>query len=342
MSVMQRKALPGHQRGVGIIELMISITVGLVILAGVVQIYSTTIHNQKSQEGSSRIQENLRYIFKRLEEDIAHAGYTGCFPYQGDKIAVLLGNEVGTGQLYDFDGSYIVGTNDDGMLGTDTLTVRYASTRGRIPLARDTNRNNTFIQVADASGLQQYQIVMLGDCSRAAVFMITSDTSEMASGQVDFALGVTSPKGKLNAGQFNNSTDMLKQFYAEASQTHTRAFLYSGSTGAHTYSIDTSAAGVAEGEVCSQASANYCALFRDGQELVEGVEDFQLLYGAEDSAGNVTFFEANGVSDWMEVDRVQMTITFNSIENTGTNEGAGLMTRTASKTVMIRNKLASS
>ncbi|WP_075185080.1 PilW family protein [Teredinibacter haidensis] len=49
------------QGGLGIIEVMVSIAVGLFILAGVLQLYATSSQNSAVVNGSSTIQENARY-----------------------------------------------------------------------------------------------------------------------------------------------------------------------------------------------------------------------------------------------------------------------------------------
>lgn len=332
------------QQGVGLIELMVSITIGLVILAGVVQIYLSSIQNQQGQEGVSRIQENLRYLFKRLESDISQAGFTGCFPFTDGRIAVTLAQDTGVGDAYDFS-SFIVGENDAGMVNSDSLTIRYASGGGAIPLRSGMATSIADVELEDTdpdyAGLEQYDIVMISDCSRAAVFMITNDPTG-SNGTIEHALNVISPSGSVNEGQSNSSLELENQFGAKGIDGGSTAFLYAGGSGAHTYAIGTSAAGTAAGEVCAQNTPNYCAMFRDGQELIEGVEDFQLEFGEQAANGNLSFADASGVGDWTAVDRVRVTVTFNSIEEARTNDGADFMTRTASRIVMIRNQLPSS
>ena len=70
---------PINQIGLTLIELMISMTLGLFILAGVLQMYVTSSQNSRTNDGVLRIQENIRYAMSRLEEDISQAGNLGCF-----------------------------------------------------------------------------------------------------------------------------------------------------------------------------------------------------------------------------------------------------------------------
>ncbi|TQV71220.1 hypothetical protein FKG94_20135 [Exilibacterium tricleocarpae] len=327
------------QRGVGLVELMVSITIGLVILAGVLQLYATSMENQRSQEGFARIQENMRYLLNRLETDISQAGFTGCFPFTSDRITVTLQNDVGVGMLYDFS-SFITGTNDtndNGGLLSDTLTIRYASGRGAIPLASP--MANSLADVVldtndpDYDSLEQHDIVMVSDCSRAAVFMITNDPG----GDGALKHNTTTQDGD---GQKNVTEDLENQFGLAGVDGGSRAFVYSGATGAHSYAIRTSAAAGA-GQTCATATPQFCAMFRNNVELVDGVEDFQLEFGWRTAAGNLRFATAAGVgaANWSEVDRVRVNLTFNSVQRSRANDGDELVRRTVERVVMIRNQL---
>jgi type IV pilus assembly protein PilW len=67
------------QRGFSLIELMISIAIGLLIMAGLVTMFLNSSSNQRElQRASARI-ENGRFAMDTLTQDIHHAGYYGQF-----------------------------------------------------------------------------------------------------------------------------------------------------------------------------------------------------------------------------------------------------------------------
>src|SRR4030065_2150496 len=66
------------ERGFSLIELMIAMTIGLVILAAVVQIFIRSHATSQLDEGRSRIQESARFTMDFLSKDIRMAGYMGC------------------------------------------------------------------------------------------------------------------------------------------------------------------------------------------------------------------------------------------------------------------------
>ena len=64
------------QRGLSLIELMVAITISLILMAGVGQIYIGTKASYNLQNGLGRLQENARYALDILAHNIGQAGYT--------------------------------------------------------------------------------------------------------------------------------------------------------------------------------------------------------------------------------------------------------------------------
>ncbi|HEY5602338.1 MAG TPA: PilW family protein [Gammaproteobacteria bacterium] len=64
------------QQGFTLVEIMISITLGLILLAGVMQIFLGSKQTYNLQSGVSRLQENARFALDILARNIAMAGYT--------------------------------------------------------------------------------------------------------------------------------------------------------------------------------------------------------------------------------------------------------------------------
>lgn len=66
------------QRGFSIVELMVSILIGLIIMAGVVQVVISSKTTFLGQEDMAYIQENARYAIDTISRDIQNSGYWGC------------------------------------------------------------------------------------------------------------------------------------------------------------------------------------------------------------------------------------------------------------------------
>jgi type IV pilus assembly protein PilW len=68
---------PRHQRGMTLIEWMVSITIGLILLVGLSALIAQQSSTQAELERSSRQIENGRYAMQLLQDDIELAGYFG-------------------------------------------------------------------------------------------------------------------------------------------------------------------------------------------------------------------------------------------------------------------------
>lgn len=67
-----------NQRGLTLVELMVSMVISLVILGGVIQSVIASKAAYTLQEEMARMQENARFALDRLGTDIRMAGYSGC------------------------------------------------------------------------------------------------------------------------------------------------------------------------------------------------------------------------------------------------------------------------
>ncbi len=66
-----------HQAGMSLVELMVSIAVGLILLAGITTLIGRQSSAREELEKASREIENGRYATQLLREDIQHAGFYG-------------------------------------------------------------------------------------------------------------------------------------------------------------------------------------------------------------------------------------------------------------------------
>lgn len=64
-----------HQQGLSLIELMISMTVGLFLLAGIVTSFVSTQDNDRVRDAVSEMDANAAYALRTLRQTITHTGY---------------------------------------------------------------------------------------------------------------------------------------------------------------------------------------------------------------------------------------------------------------------------
>lgn len=350
MSIKQLK----KQGGIGLIELMVSITIGLFILAGVVQLYLTSTQNVSTFEGSSRIQENARYLFTRLEQDLGGAGNLGCFSSAAVRnpqyrIISLLAEQSG---YYNF--TSLVGGEDaanpgvGGNTATDSLLLRVTGIGQRYKvLDVDETAMEIKIESGVVDNIESGQVMAISDCSSTSIFAVESkDESADTVSYATFTQPAGNPKAPYNVAEDLQGVYRGANSADEVLEGMPLAYVYvGGGSGVVAYEIDTSAAGTAAGGDCGSSTPEYCALKRDGEEIVEGVEDLQIEYGwINDSDGLLRFDEADTITtdQWRMIDRVRVTATFNSINDATTNEGTDLLRRTYSRVYVLYNQLPKS
>ncbi len=67
----------GAERGFSIVEMMISITIGLVIIAALTGVLASNSRSSKTNERTAELQSNGRYALDHLKRELRHAGYRG-------------------------------------------------------------------------------------------------------------------------------------------------------------------------------------------------------------------------------------------------------------------------
>ena len=75
--LMSKKPSCGRkQQGLSIVEIMVAVTISLILLAGVSQIFLSSKTAYNVQDGMGRLQENARFALDILARNVGMAGYT--------------------------------------------------------------------------------------------------------------------------------------------------------------------------------------------------------------------------------------------------------------------------
>lgn len=289
------------QSGLGLVEIMIALLIGLFLMGGLIQMFITSKQTYKIQDVIGRLQENQRFAMDFLVRDIRGLGGWGCFR-DVDTVQNLL-NSTGdftmpTAGITGTDNHVSTGANDLILVGTDTFTISNSAA-----LQNDDGLDVAVKDIPDTTSaplpitankrINEGDILLVGDCEEASLFQVSGITAGTDS---DTLAHNTEPKQIPG----NARKDFVKTYDKNAR-------VYSFST--RTYSIR-------EGE------GGEPSLFRsinagDTNELIEGVEDMQILYG-EDTNDDGTpnyYVSANRVSNWNQVVSVQISLLMRSENN---------------------------
>lgn len=80
------RASRGSMQGLSLVELMVALTIGLILTLGLVEVFAASKSAYRTAEGIARVQENARFALDYLQRDIRMIGHFGCVNDQSHKL----------------------------------------------------------------------------------------------------------------------------------------------------------------------------------------------------------------------------------------------------------------
>ena len=80
------------QRGVTIIELMVSLVLGLILMLAALQVFDANKTTYRTVEALARVQENGRFAIQSMARDLRMAGFLGCASFRQVPVRVIANN----------------------------------------------------------------------------------------------------------------------------------------------------------------------------------------------------------------------------------------------------------
>ncbi|MEH6824773.1 MAG: PilW family protein [Motiliproteus sp.] len=310
------------QQGLSMIELMISLAISAFLMLGVFQIFIGSSSTDKVSHAFARVQENGRLALDILSRNLRMAGYQGCIDPEIVDMNIIADNAPISDMSdqaiwgYETDTSAWNVTNRDDNLdnisgvheGSDLVYIQYVSPTG-INVICDGGGNsctavNANIKVDDNSiGLSQYDIALVTDCESADMFRIVSNNPD-TDGKATFA-----------HSNSHNTSNNLSKAYSDDSQVMTFEALafYVKDTGRNTSQGNDIYALYLFDSTYHDGSGTGTYITGREQELVEGVEQLQILYGQRLSDGNMRFIPADDSNlDFSEVEAIRIGLLVSS------------------------------
>jgi len=271
------------ERGFGLIEVMVSLVVGMILTSGLLRIMSSSKRIYRVDANLSQMLDSGRFASHYLQREVREAGNIGC----PDLAAVTPATEVaGPPPLLP---SNVIGGIDNiaagnaygATAGSDVISIRKAATPyRRLTVAMATP--SAALQIAnDGVGLGANNVVLVSDCSGGDVFFVSGAAA--GGGGVSLA----------HAAGGNSSANLSKAYGTDATVMSLQFVVFF---------VKPNPAGVP-------------ALWRLDQsgvqvELVDGVEDMQVRYGEDTDSDGVAnrYATAGAVTDWSQVVTVRMNL----------------------------------
>jgi type IV pilus assembly protein PilW len=360
--------------GFSIIELLIAVTIGLIILSGVINVVMGAKANKVQQDEVTFIQDNARFVVETLSNEIRMAGYMGCASPDVAMIANSIDNNyfgfIGTNGIEGFDGQAGVGgfplpVRAQASVGPDAFVVR----RG------DSEEFAVESHVAASATIGLYKQhsfppgtpLMIADanCAYVGLFQVSAPNAN--------ALPASKIVHNTGSGT-NNCTKIIRgSFVCNASCTATSCGGYGTTTGGYgpgskvmrfisrAYFIGPSNVLTGMPALKRQSLVMQATLTTLSEEIAQGVEDMQLLYGVDTNAdGDVNQYrtaaqmdiDGNSVidgTDWNKVVSVRIALVFRSQKPVSTANQTQVLNgvtyndrylrQAVNATVVIRNRL---
>jgi len=343
--------------GFTIVEIMVALVISLILLAGIIQIFVSAKATYNMQDGMSRVQENARFAMDFLERRVREAGFFGCSTSVGNFTNTLKNsttnaynfstpaegyeaNGTGLGATYNItatdpspvtsgSGWTATGTGSSSATlpaalvgqaipGSDVLVIRGGG-NDSVKIDHNNNSAQVFVEQLSSvtngcagntnkiSGLCDGDIVVITDCSKARVFQITG------IGSVGAGSCTQAPCANLQHAASGTPGNAITSWGGSSSPPDERF-----GPGSEIVKITTTDFYVGQG-ANGGPSLFYLETGGTPQELVDGVENMQVLYGEDtDSASAATaglpnrYVTAAQVTDWEKVVSARISLLLRS------------------------------
>jgi type IV pilus assembly protein PilW len=307
--------------GFTLVELMVAVTIGLIILAAVSQIFATSHMSYRLEENLARVQEDGRFAMEFLSRDLRMAGFAGCVNVN-QALNASAGYTANNGlrnttpkdeyvfgpqtqvQGYEWTGPGTWNPPLPTFLGagqvqdkSDVILIRRGDdTAYRVAAAVPAASK---IVIGEPHDIEQGDIILIGDCTGVDVVKVTKVNSLGGTAELEHTAA---------SGEGDNLSGSLSKDYddkAEVMKLITRAyFVGDGAGGVPALKRIDVDKGIAGAPV----------------ELVEGIESMQIVYG-EDTAptnGSADVYELpTAVTDWSRVVSVRIGLLARTPNETG-------------------------
>lgn len=334
MTEHSRHCFAGRNRGFTLVELMVSMVLGLVIIGGATGVILANRQSYRTNEGLSQLQESARSAFELMARDIRQAGVTGC-DSNGRVANVVRAPDAGGSEAWwqpwfgmqGFapdapDGAVVFGTGaKERVEDTESLLVQGLDGNS-FAIASHVAADGIF-RLNTASSVAVDDIMMVCNFDHAAIFKVTGYDAE------DLEVSYTSSP----TGSPRNCSQGLGYPTSCGSPGNAYGYLPSAQM-ARLMAVDWFVGNNGRGDGRS--------LFRKRmdiapEEMVAGVSNMSLRYL---QAGGSGFIET--VTNWANVTAVEVTLTIDSADarissDPGVNQGR--LQREFTNVITLRNRV---
>jgi len=313
--------------GLALVEVMIALTLGLVIVAALGQLYAGSKQSYVLGDAMVRLNENGRFVVDFLSNEIRVAGYLSC-----GGGASELGNSVNGGSDWLYQtvgvGGYESGASvlpsaftNQVRAGTDVLVLRHAA----LDLKRSVTENSSSVNTMKFGITHDFQVgeilvIANPSCTQTSLFQVTGrlNLEHPDVDDVYDAVKYGLPAGGTLGSVPGNCTGALFGTFNCSNYTlNAKGGTFPSKSLVSHYAVNAYYVSAADPPALVRKS-----LGRDGQVttnpevLIRDVEDLQVLYGRDTHPDNThrvdDYVTADQVTDWTTVVSIRFAILMRS------------------------------
>jgi type IV pilus assembly protein PilW len=305
-----------RQKGFSLIELMIAMVLGMVLMAGALQVFLGVKKTFVFNLDMASMQESARFAMEFITRDARMAGYFGCgsqalkntlnpsaglgtWQFQFDQGLVGYDGDDADFPVADFPVADLPSLSSGVMPNSDVFTVLRGATEGDSFRVDSHNIATSVIEVTSNHSYAAGRILMVSDCDHAAIFQTTGITADT----------ITHNAGALVPG--NCTIDL-----GLPGSCSTNTYMYGGDASvmevtSNAYYVHT-------------APNNVPTIYRQQilggvdsttEELVQGIESMQVLFGVDINGDGVAnrYTLASSVTNWTTVMSIRLHLLARSL-----------------------------
>lgn len=365
-----RKEMCRNQKGFSVLELLIALALGLLVVAGIIQLFVGNSRTYEIVNAQSRLQENARFAFDFISERARSAGYFGCAPedtkiarhltgnwnlipeynitepvdgwesngdstFVPDDLVSLPRTSAGANTFVHVDGNGIDRTELSAV--SDILVFRASEQPlGRLATTLQPTGNPVVFTPGGTPSFAAEDVVLVSDCEQAALFKVTAVATVGDE--------TTLTRAVVGGGLFDNDANITTPSGDVIAATLSIVGRSYGAD-AKISRVQSTFFFIADSAETNNRGEDVLALWQKSGsgapvELVQGVEDMQVLYGVDttdDNTLNVNQYQTiDDVVDVNDIVAVRVTLTVSSVDVLTENANQRLQ-RTYTKTIHVRN-----
>jgi type IV pilus assembly protein PilW len=318
------------QAGLGLVELMVSLTLGLLVVGAAIGVFVSNSQTYRATEDLGRVQESARVAYELMARDIREAAGNPCGRHL--PVANVLQNAATnwfsnwTDGVLGVEGAFAIGQPANRVAGTDAIELKMGSGMGLTVETHNTTSANFKINRPN-HGLQPDDVILVCDNRQGAITQVTNANQSNAT--------IVHNTGTGTIGNCTKSLGVPVVCGCTAAACNDHQF------GANSMIVRLQAVRWYVGTNANGGQSLYRSVLRNGavgapEEVVAGVDDMEITYLLP---GSATYVDATAVgARWGEVLAARVEIQLEGDVRVGPN--GEVIQRQLEHVVTLRNRTA--